>query len=543
MDESLKDANILIVDDQIANIDVLEGYLQMQGYLNIKTTVDPREVVPFIASFRPDIILLDLSMPYLSGFEVMEQLKLIVPPDSFLPILVLTADVTTEAKQKALSGGAKDFLTKPFDLVEVGLRIKNLLLTTYLQQQQIDTNKVLEKKVQERTFELEQTNKELTIAKDKAEAGDRLKTAFMQNVSHEVRTPLNGILGFCSIITDASYPAEDKQRLIPMLESSCNRLINTITNYIDLSLIVSKNIKATIKTTNVTRTLNELIDQFSGICDEKNISIKLLTTESNDTYIPTDPKLFKKIVSHLIDNAVKFTNQGLITVAYTIDAADLDVYIKDTGVGIEKASQERIFDSFIQEDLSVSRGYEGSGVGLTVVKGLLDILGGKIQLSSEKGKGSTFTITLPKANLQVEEDNDNSTTNKRPTIKGSVLLVAEDDYPNRIYIQTLLKDCSSQIYLAENGREAVELCREHPEISLVLMDIKMPEMNGIDATREIKTFRKDLPIVAVTAYAMSESEKDMYEAGCSDFLQKPINLEKLFNLLKIYGLDASQKTP
>ncbi|MEI6276849.1 MAG: response regulator, partial [Prolixibacteraceae bacterium] len=209
IDSSLKKANILIVDDQDANIDVLEGFLEMQGFENIKTTTDPRLVVSLFESYQPDIILLDLSMPYLNGFEVMELLRKLLKGNTILPILVLTADVTNETKIRALSGGANDFLTKPFDLLEVGLRIRNLLHSSYLQQQLLSHNAILDEKVMERTRELVEKNFELIAAKEKAEESDRLKTSFINNISHEIRTPLNGIVGFGQILMEPDLMDEE----------------------------------------------------------------------------------------------------------------------------------------------------------------------------------------------------------------------------------------------------------------------------------------------------------------------------------------------
>ena len=387
-------ANILIVDDQEANIDILEGFLTMQGYKSIKSLQDPREVLPCIPTFNPDIILLDLSMPYITGFEILELLKPIISPNNFLPILVLTADVTKESKQKALASGAIDFLTKPFDLIEVGLRIKNLLYTRYLYKQLQNQNQILEEKVKDRTFELEKANTELTIAKDKAEASDRLKTAFMQNISHEIRTPLNAIIGFSSILVDNSLPEEERENIARMLEASGNRLITTITNYLDISLIVSGNISPKIESTNVINVLDEVIELYKNDCSEKNIKTHALFA-NNNLVIETDTKFLYKIFSQLIDNAIKFTNDGSIFIKAFIYDSSVKIEIIDTGVGIAEEVQNKIFEGFTQESTDITRGYEGSGVGLTIAKGLVTMLKGKIYLVSEKGKGSTFTVELP----------------------------------------------------------------------------------------------------------------------------------------------------
>ncbi|MFZ4799876.1 MAG: response regulator, partial [Bacteroidia bacterium] len=185
INSTLKNAKILIVDDQPSNVEILKELLEIEGYTNIKSTNDSREVVDLYEYYQPDLILLDLSMPHFSGYEVMEQLKLIVTADTFLPIIVLTADATNEAKLKSLRLGASDFLTKPFDLVEVGLRIKNILFASYFHQQLQNQNEILDVKVKERTLELENKNIELQLAKEKAEESVRLKTAFLNNISHE----------------------------------------------------------------------------------------------------------------------------------------------------------------------------------------------------------------------------------------------------------------------------------------------------------------------------------------------------------------------
>ena len=396
IDSSLKNVNILVVDDQEPNLLLLKEFLEMQGYSNIVTTSDPREAIPLVKSFDPDLILLDLGMPFMNGFEVMEQLKFVVPKSTFLPILILTADVTGESKRRALAGGASDFLTKPFDLIEVSLRIKNLLLTKYLLQQAEIQNEILEQKVKERTSELQKSNADLIIAKDKAESSDRLKSAFLRIISHEIRTPLNGILGSASLMAMIELPMEERQEFVDMMQDSSDRLVNTVNDYVDMALIVSGNLEINIEPVYIIKMIDEAVNKFRKHGNAKNLELLIsLPNDMNELRINTDPILLQKVLNHLIDNAVKYTHKGEITLGFILKPDFIEFFIKDTGIGIDPESKEQIFNIFVQGDASISRTTEGSGLGLSIIKGIVTILGGEISLDSVKGEGTTVIFTLP----------------------------------------------------------------------------------------------------------------------------------------------------
>jgi signal transduction histidine kinase len=395
--ESIVHAKILIIDDQQANVDVLENLLELKGYNNFISTTDSREAFSLFMSYKPDLILLDLMMPFLNGFEIMELLKPIISPTTYLPILVLTADVDRDTRKKALSSGAKDFILKPFDLLDISLRVNNLLETRLLYLQQENQNQILEEKVKIRTAELENMNHELAIAKEKAEASDRLKTSFIQNISHEIRTPLNGIIGISEIIVDSDLSNEEKQEYIPILHLSSKRLINTITDYVDISMIMSNNVEANFTEIDLNDELSMIIEGAQADCEEKQLQLNLEIPNSNDQFlIKTDVDLFHKIFHHLLSNAVKFTTVGSITLGYAKKSNNnVEFFVKDTGVGISEEAQDKIFNFFMQEDASSSRRYEGSGLGLAIVNGYLSLLKGQLRLESTKGEGSNFIFTLP----------------------------------------------------------------------------------------------------------------------------------------------------
>jgi len=250
----------------------------------------------------------------------------------------------------------------------------------------------------------------------------------------------------------------------------------------------------------------------------------------------SDTELFQKILSHLLDNAVKFTSQGEITFGYAILTGAIEFYVKDTGIGISHESNTLIFESFKQEELSPTRGHEGSGLGLSIAQGLVRLLGGEMRVDSIKGSGSTFFFTLPYDGMKKEDVMSEAVNMEVNVHDNPVVLIAEDDEPNFQLLKAVLKKSAITALSANNGKEAVSRCREHPEISLVLMDIKMPVLDGLDATREIKSFRKDLPIIALTAFAMSGDEKRVREAGCDDYIAKPFDISILLEKLKRYGL-------
>jgi len=381
----------------------------------------------------------------------------------------------------------------------------------------------------------------------KAEESDRLKTAFLNNISHEVRTPLNGILGFGQLLAEPDISAVDKARYLEVLNKSGYRLINTITDIMDISLIISGGMGVRKKTYNVKQLLEEIRLTFRKQCTEKNLSLSLHTPEENNE-IHTDVELLRKILSHLLDNAVKFTDSGGITFGYTknchpaqprtcfgvvsgslvdpqagtpasnslVESNSFRFFVRDTGVGIKPTVRNRIFDNFMQEEISSTRGHEGSGLGLSIARGLVELLGGEIGLESVKGEGSTFFFTIPSG----------ITANK------TVILIAEDDNTCSAYIKEILKDSSVELLSAKTGKEAVALCGERSDISLILMDLKMPVMNGFEAAKRIKSFRKDLPIIAVTAHAETGAEHRALSAGCDDYITKPFNKDKLFAVIK-----------
>lgn len=377
--------------------------------------------------------------------------------------------------------------------------------------------------------------KELGEAKEKAEESDQLKTAFINNISHEIRTPLNGILGFGQLLSESGISDEERIEYFNHVEKSSNRLIDTVTDYMDIALLVSNTMKVNKKEFALDPVFETIIEKIKPLCLANNIKFEVeMPFESNSVIINSDPVFIKKILDKLLNNALKFTKEGSISCGYKINTEQLECFVKDTGSGIEKDKQNFIFEMFRQEDSSMTRGYEGSGLGLAIASGLVTLLGGQIYVSSEKGKGSEFKFTIPFKNSNKSILHDKIELTKPKSTETPLILIAEDDELNFLFLEAVLDSLGYNYIHAVNGKEAVDFCRINTEISIVLMDIKMPVMNGDEATRQIREFRPDIPIIATTAYAITGDEYSFLEIGFDDYLPKPIIKEKLLAIIRKY---------
>ena len=372
---------------------------------------------------------------------------------------------------------------------------------------------------------------ELKKALIKAEAGDKLKTTFLNNISHEVRTPLNGILGFAEIVSQPGLSEEEKKELLSMLYESSDRLLNTITSYMDISLVTSGNMSAIKKDFKPSKILQIIYDNFKSNSSAKGLNLLLEIPERiNSISVNSDPEILQKIVSHLIINAIKFTNVGSIWFGYEIQHGVMEFFVKDTGIGIGKESIDKIFERFVKEDLGPSNISEGSGLGLSIAKGMIDLLGGSIRVESEIDIGSSFYFTIPLSTVsEIDEPGAYERVINHVSNRSSIL-IAEDDETNFFFLKALLmRETKSTILHASNGKEAVDMFKTNSSIVLILMDIKMPGIDGLEATRQIKQLNQNIPVIAITAYAMSGDEERVLAAGCDGYLSKPITKNSLLN--------------
>ena len=379
---------------------------------------------------------------------------------------------------------------------------------------------------------------ELIDAKEKAEESDRLKSAFLANMSHEIRTPMNGILGFAELLKEPKLSSEDQQEYISIIERSGKRMINIINDIVDISKIESGQMSLNVVESNINEQIEYIYNFFKLEVAEKGLSLICnLGLSNRQSIISTDREKLFAILTNLVKNAIKYSDHGTIEFGYELKGEYLEFCIKDQGIGIHRARQTAIFERFIQADIGDKRAFEGAGLGLAISKSYVEMLGGKIWVESEFDKGAIFYFTLPYTIPELDEvigyKQDATSVDQLPARKLKIL-IAEDDPISERLISIVLKDFCEKIIHVGTGLAAVENCRNNPDIDLVLMDIQMPEMGGYEAIRQIRAFNKDVVIIAQSAFGLSGDHEKAIEAGCNDYLSKPINIEALKGLANIY---------
>ncbi|KAF0128409.1 MAG: PAS/PAC sensor hybrid histidine kinase [Bacteroidetes bacterium] len=384
--------------------------------------------------------------------------------------------------------------------------------------------------------------KELTSAKEKAEESDRLKSAFLANMSHEIRTPMNGIMGFAELLTEPDLTGAEQQKCIDMIGKSGKRMLNIINDIVDISKLEAGLMKPDMKEAKINEQTEYIYAFFKPEVEAKGIRFSYNNgLQGDQAIIMTDREKLYAILTNLVKNAIKYTKEGAIEFGYHLkrsnETIELEFYVKDTGIGIPTDRQEAIFERFIQADIEDRMAYQGAGLGLAITKAYVEMLGGRIWVESEEGKGSIFYFTLPYSTITslintVDRElllSGNSINSRKLNI-----LIAEDDEVSEILLTGYVKMFSKEVFEARTGIEVVEICRDHPEIDLILMDIRMPGINGYEATRQIRQFNKEVVIIAQTAFGLSGDREKAIAAGCNDYLSKPIKKAELLTLIQVY---------
>lgn len=357
--------------------------------------------------------------------------------------------------------------------------------------------------------------------KNKAEESNRLKTQFLNNMSHEIRTPLNGIIGFTQFLSDPNLPEDQRNYFANIIQSSSDQLLRVIDDIIEISKLETQQVKVHKQEVNLNSVLLEIFSIFELKTKEKNISLQLNKGLSDiQSEIFTDKLKLQKVLNNLVENAVKFTHVGEIEIGYLLSDT-LEIWVKDSGIGIPEKNLQVIFDRFLQVESTNKAVYGGLGLGLSIAKENTELLGGEIIVTSNEGSGSKFTMKIPYEPVHSPSEEKTNETGSEPRFQ---ILIAEDEEVNFILLEFLVKGLGHSIDIlnVRNGKEAIETFKANRDIDLILMDLKMPIVDGFEATDEIRKLDNKVPIIAVTAYSGQKDKENTLQRGFTEFLTKPV---------------------
>ncbi len=588
---------IVIAEDSRTQAIKLRIILESEGFV-VYHGENGKKALELTKLHHPDMVITDLMMPEMNGLELSEEIK----TDNELkniPVILVTYLSDVNDIVEGLQSKADNYISKPYTpdyllkrvykMLEVSEgkpnlnlpqpfnvnidgethtldsdaeRIFDFLLTAYetaiMKNQELEKaknqlrelNESLEFQVEQRTkelkLEIEERKKievELEKARAKAEESDKMKSIFLSNMSHDLRTPMNAIIGFTDLLKEEIPTQEEYEEFLELISSNGESLLHLINDIIDLSKIEAGEVVIQNSSCSVNQIISELEKQYTKILKLKarnKVNLKSHFSLKSDFVIETDPLRLKQILSNLLTNALKFTREGHIQFGYEILGDKIEFFVEDTGIGIKEDELEQIFERFGQSKDGLTHNKSGTGLGLAISKNLVELMGGRIGVESEYGNGTRFYFSLPYILLEgktIEHFQKTPERNSNYNLAGEVILVVEDDLSNYNYLKAVIKRNHGNVIWAKNGRHALELYQQHPDIQIVLMDIHLPVMNGFETTRELKKMNPNIVVIAQTAYAMAYDEQICYNAGCDDYLAKPIKpkllLEKIENHLNV----------
>jgi PAS domain S-box-containing protein len=379
-----------------------------------------------------------------------------------------------------------------------------------------------------------QYEEELFQAKQKAEESDKLKTSFLANMSHEIRTPLNGIIGFAGLLKRQNLDKEKQEKYAEIIHSSSHQLLAIINDIIDISKIEAGQMVVYQEAINISHIITELNYIYKSLAEKKNIEFRICPME-DILEISSDEVKLKQILNNLLNNALKFTHKGFIELGYKKQDHEAIFWVRDTGIGIPDDFKRIIFERFRQVEIASNKKYGGTGLGLSISKALVQMLGGRIWLDSEVDKGTTFYFTIP---LSVKNKDNSASTlhianNESIDWHDKTILIVEDESVNSYYFEEILKNTGANLIFADNGKDAIEKFEKIKMIDLVLLDLKLPDIDGFEVLKQLKKLNSEIKVVAQTAFALSNDKKAAISSGFDGYIAKPIEKAELFDLINM----------
>jgi two-component system, sensor histidine kinase and response regulator len=523
-------SNIIIVEDSKTQALLLESMLTESGY-SVITLNDGLETVEFLKNCKtevPKIIVTDINMPNMDGFQLSSHVKVHYPEIS---VLMLTLSNDENTLKKAFECGAVDFITKPINKTEITLRINNVV-----------NNKKLLSEYEEYNKRLKELNLKFKAAKSQAESATKAKANFLASMSHELRTPINGILGSVELLKLTTVNTEQKE-LLQIAQNSGLSLLNLIRDILDISKIEAGKILIEYTDFNLQNIIEELTPPHSIKAESSNVELIFRIPTDIPIMLNGDPGRLRQILNNFCSNAVKFTHEGEIYLTVEKihelnDKVNLRFSVKDTGIGISKKNQEKLFSSFTQADSTTTRKYGGTGLGLAISKKLAELMGGNVGIESTEGEGSEFWAEIPYTVLE-ERTPDQSYLDNIKNINpvDYRVLIVDDIEVNRIIVEENLKVWGFNFKSASSGEEALDILKEskaedHP-FQIALLDYMMPNMNGKELAEIIKkdVDFKDLKLLVLTSLDNRKYIKEFQQIGFDGYFCKPIKSSTLYNAL------------